>query len=145
MTGSRAIGWMLCLCVVASACASVRTRRTDLRDAIHSYNVAIRWGHIQKASMYIPAAKRANFVARKRAALAHMRIHEVHLRNVAVATDQSAAKVLLQVAFSVGADPIIRNHLVEQKWRFVDGQWLLISKRQVKKVRRDASSPSDLY
>ena len=142
---NRVVASTLLLLFVVSACAGARTRRRDLKDAVHSYNVAIRWGHIQKASVHIPPKKRPEFIARKRAALAHMRIHEVNLRNVSVSSDQSAAKVLVQVAFSVGADPIIRTHVVEQQWRYRDEGWLLISKKRIKQVKARDSKPGDLY
>ncbi len=134
--------------VVGSAvsCTGVRTRRTDLRDAVHEYNIAVRWGHVQKASTFIPAAKRAEFVVRKRQAMARMQIHEVSIRNVRLKENNEVAEVLVQLSFSIGADPIIRNHLVQQHWRYRDAQWLLISRRRVESTATGrAPQPDDLY
>ncbi len=133
--------------VVASvaACAGVQTRRTDLRDAVHSYNIAVRWGHVQKASAFVPAKQRAEFVARKRRAMATMRIHEVVIRNVQVKAQQTQADVLVQVSFSVGSDPTIRTHLVAQRWRYLSSQWLLTSRKRVEPNALDSAKPGDLY
>lgn len=129
-----------------AGCGGVQTVRSQLRDAVRDYNVAVRWGHVQKAATFIPRAKRAEFVVRKRQAMARMQIHEVSIRNVRLLGDNEAAVVLVQLSFSVGADPIIRNHLVEQRWRYQDTQWQLVSRRRVKAaVTGRAPQPGDLY
>lgn len=140
------LGAALLALFVFGACTGVRTRRTDLRDAVHEYNIAVRWGHVQKASTFIPATKRAEFVVRKRQAMARMQIHEVSIRNVRLKSNNEIAVVLVQLAFSVGADPIIRNHLVEQRWRYVNTQWLLMSRKRVQASATARSpQPGDLY
>ncbi len=134
------------LALVMSGCGGVQNVRSQLRDSVREYNVAVRWGHVQKAATFIPQVKRAEFVVRKRQAMARMQIHEVSIRNVRLLGNNEAAIVLVQLSFSVGADPIIRNHLVEQRWRYENAQWLLMSRRRVKTaVTGRAPQPGDLY
>ncbi|MCO4760610.1 MAG: hypothetical protein KC502_03855 [Myxococcales bacterium] len=145
---SRQTKLALLLLVIASvaACAGVRTRRTDLRDAVHDYNVAVRWGHVQKAATFIPNKQRGEFVVRKRQAMARMKIHEISIRNVRMKSDNEEAIVLVQLSFSVGADPIINRHLVQQKWRYRLGRWLLTARRRIEASSVDRTpKPGDLY
>jgi len=146
LVGAGGIALALVSVVIATACTGVRTRRTDLRDAVHEYNTAVRWGHVQKASTFIPSVKRAEFVLRKRQAMARMQIHEVSIRNVRLKENNEVALVLVQLSFSVGADPIIRNHLVQQRWRYLNTQWLLVSRKRVETTATGrVPEPGDLY
>ncbi|GEM_PF-3172937 len=145
------LGLVLTLLVLASlvlatsACSGWQTRRTALRDAVTSYATAVRWGHVQKAARYIPDKQRADFIARKREAYRHLRVHEVEVRSVNLNDDQSRARVLLAMAFSVGGNPIIKRHMVEQQWRHGDFGWVVVKRRRVKAKKSKSSTPGDLY
>ena len=126
-------------------CGSVRSKPVALRDSVHAYLNALRWGHIGKASSYIPADRRARFLERKRLAMAGVRMHEVEVRNVRFSADGKRARVVVGLAFTRSGAPVVKRHLVEQRWRFHDRQWQLESRKKLKKSVPSASKTGDLY
>lgn len=134
-------------CAVAAGCSmSPRNRGVQLREAVFGYNEAVRWGRIERASEWIPTKQRAGYVARKRAAWSGMSVHEVDIRHVAVAPDESNAKVRVLVTFSRQGNPVLQKHLVEQRWRWEREGWMLIERRQVALPEASPKAdPRDLY
>ena len=127
------------------ACSGARNRRQQLQDAVTSYSTAIRWGHIQKASRYVPDKQRTEFVARKRRAYQRMKVLEVDLRSVHLGSRQERARVLLSMRFTVAGSPVIQQHVIEQFWRFGRGGWEVIKTRRAKLPKPRPAQPGDLY
>lgn len=126
-------------------CSGARNRRQSLQDAVTSYSTAVRWGHIQKASRYVPDKERGAFIARKRAAYQRLRVHEVEVRSVHLNGSQEKARVLLAMSFSVSGNPVIQHHIIEQLWRHSPRGWVVVKRGRVKRVKERATKPGDLY
>jgi len=145
----RALLLMLAVVTAAPAllpaCAGVRNRRLQLQDAVNEYNTAIRWGHLQRASRYVPDDKRAEFIARKRQAWRRLKVHEVEVRSVHLSGNQERARVLMAMAFSVAGNPVIQRHMIEQRWRFGRGGWVVVKRARVKAKKVAPAKPGDLY
>ena len=131
--------------VVVSACSGLRNRRSDLKDAVHTYVDAIRWGHVERAAAYIPADKRGDFVERKRVALARMRVHEVELRSVDLTDEDSRARVIVTLVWSNRDAPVTHQEAVEQRWQFRGSEWLLIEQRPIEAKEAPPADPKDLF
>lgn len=136
----------LCLAAFAltAACGGSTNRRSALKDAVRAYNDAIRWGYIHEASIYIPADKRAEFMAGKRRAAATWRVHEVDLRQVHMGANHEKARVVVAITFSGGGDPRTQMHVVEQRWGWKENQWLMVGTRRLK-TEDPLSKPGDVY
>lgn len=136
---------LLAAVAITVACSGVRNRRMSLHDAVTEYSVAIRWGRIQKAARYVPDPERPVFIARKREAWRRLKVHEVEVRSVELSPDQSRARVLLAMTFSQEGNPVIEQHLIEQRWKHGVSGWMLVDRKRVKGKTTAPAKPGDLY
>jgi hypothetical protein len=147
MVAVRAMAAAALLAVGLLGCSmSPQNRGTQLREAVYGYNDAVRWGRVERAAEWIPEPERGEFVSRKRKAWAGMSVLDVEVRDVRVAPDQDSARVRVIVRFSHNGNPVMRSHLVEQRWRWQRAGWMLVARRQVEMPSADPSAdPADLY
>ncbi len=131
--------------VAMAACSGLRNRRATLKDAVHTYVDAIRWGHVERAATYVPADKRVAFVERKRIALSRMRVHEVELRSVELSHEDSRARVVVGLVWSTHDAPVTHQEAVEQRWQFRETEWLLVDQRPIVADEAPPSAPADLF
>ena len=135
---------MIALSVLVG-CGPVRDQTVDLRDSVHGYLKALRWGHLARAASYIPADQRSRFLERKRLAMAGVQMHEVEVRNVRLSHSKDRARVVVMLVFSRSGDPVVKRHLVEQRWRWDARQWHLVSRQMVQRSQPPAGKAKDLY
>lgn len=141
------MAWAIFVIVLAQSwgCSGARNRRQALRDAVDSYNTAIRWGHVQKAARYVQEKDRAAFIAAKRRAYERLRVHEVEVRTVNLGAKQERARVVTAMAFSVAGNPVIEHHNIEQHWRHEKDGWVVVKRLRVKAAKPAPPTPGDLY
>jgi hypothetical protein len=139
-------GWLgLCALVLAGCSMAPQSRSAQLREAVMGYNDALRWGRVERAAAYLPVAERAAFVAKQRAALLGLRVHDVEVRDVSVGEQHDSARVLVSVTYSRAGQPVLQQINVLQRWRWSGGGWTLVERREIKPPQpgREAS-PGDL-
>ncbi len=118
-----------------------------LREAVHDYNDALRWGRNERAATYLPEGERPAFLGGKRAAAEGLQIHDLELRGVQASGDGRAAVARILLTFSRLGDPRLESHLVDQRWRWLDrAGWQLVGRTRVVEEPAAASGdPSTLY
>ena len=143
--GPIRVGFLLVALAMLVGCSPARSQSAELRDSVHGYLNALRWGHIGKAASYIPVDRRAQFLERKRLAMAGVRMHEVEVRNVRFSPAGNRARVVVMLAFTRSNAPVVKRHLVEQRWRWHQRQWQLESRKRQQQSPSSSTKSGDLY
>jgi len=133
--------------ILLPACSGAQNRGDQLRDSVRSYNDALRWGRIERAAEFIPAADRPAFLASKRVAAGGLNVHDVEIRGVQTAADGRAARVRVALTFSRAGDPRLETHLIDQLWRWSPQMgWQLHERVRVQENAPEAGAdPAALY
>jgi hypothetical protein len=135
----------LCLGGMAVACASAGNRQRELGDAVRGYADSLRWGRVEEAALHLPPERRAEFVARKRAALAGLSLHEVEVRHIECDADGKQARAIVALSFTAPSVPVMHEEVIEQRWELRRNLWTLVAQSPVKPTPGEPVGPADLY
>lgn len=118
----------MALAIGLPGCAA-QSRTTALRTSVMDFARHMRWGQVEKAAELVPAARRLQFVAQKRAAQSSMTIHEYDIRSVDPDATGERAVVVVAVAWSRPNDPVMRTDLLAQDWRWQAVGWQMVEQK----------------
>ena len=119
------------MAVLAAIACSSQSRSTSLRSSVSDFARYMRWGQVEKAAELVPAARRLQFLAQKRAAQSSMIIHEYDIRSVDPDVTGERAVVVVAVAWSRPNDPVMRTDFMVQSWQWQNAHWLMTEQKQL--------------
>lgn len=127
------------------ACGLGSNPASQLKESVEDYVRAMRWGHVEKAAVYIPDSLRAQFIRQRRLAQAQMQIHEYDIRAVEYTQGAVRARVIVLAVWSRVADPVTHQQLLSQEWRYIDRTWQMAKQSEVQQAPAgmEAVEPKD--
>ena len=120
----------LALLLAACGAAMPKGQAEKLQEAVYEYNRALRWGNIDTAAAYLPAAERPAFLREHKGDSTIIMGADV----LAVEPDYEHDLAEVTVAYEWRSPTGITVNLtrMRQIWRYTDGAWLLASRQEVK-------------
>ena len=130
-------------CFTASlGCGGYTSPGEKLQRAVFRYNNAVRWSNYAVASEYIPADKRAAYLADRRDSSDDIRILEFDIDEVRHGNLASVAEVLVTYKWVSPASNVVNITTFTQHWDYGDEKvWIL--KKRVRTERKRANSIED--
>lgn len=134
-----------CTVLALAACSATQTSATTLKEAVEDYTLAMRWGHIERAAAHVADAKRKDWIQQRRMAQAQVQIHEYDIRAVEHVIGTDRARIMVLVAWSRPADPVVHQELLVQDWQRRNGLWTMAGQQplQMPQGGTTAISPTD--
>ena len=112
---------------------SIMSPTRGLRESVMAFNDHLRWNRYRQAAEAIPNRYRETWIQRQEQAAKTLRITEYEVRPVNGI--QEHAWVDVDVAFHRTSDFTVHNVRRRQEWRVIEGQWMIVSEREVPRER----------
>ncbi len=128
-------------------CGSAANPSMQLKDAVEEYTRAMRWGHIERAAAYVPDGLRQAWIRQRRQAQAQIQVHEYDIRAVEYTAGQDKARVIVLAVWSRPADPVARQQMLAQEWRYRNRLWTMVAQREIQASEPAAQpvSPAEAF
>jgi len=94
----------------------------DIRLIVTDYNMKMKWGMYDAASLYILPAERQEFIGRYEEKGDDFKIVEIAIKGVTMANDDKAMIEVEQEWY--GADMVVKKERFVEYWESVDGNWM---------------------
>lgn len=123
----------LCLvlaCLLAAGCVSADGMNTKLRDATTGYNRALRWGDIDRAAEYLPAAAQQSFLDRQEKIREKLIVADYEVTRLDLHKETGVAASRATITWHTERSTIIKVTHVDQLWQFHEGDFVLVDERR---------------
>ncbi len=113
---------------------------TDIRLVLNDYNMKMKWGMYDAASLYIMPDERQEFIGRYEEKGEDFKIVEIAIRNVTLADDEKAMIEVEQEWY--GADMVVKKERYVEYWQVVEGNWMRgerITKDEYRKRKKEVT------
>lgn len=138
---------LIVLGLLGLGCGSAANPAMQLKEAVEEYTRSMRWGHIERAAAYVPESLRQAWIRQRRQAQAEIQVHEYDIRAVEHTPGTEKARVIVLAVWSRPADPVARQQLLAQEWRYRERLWTMVSQTEMKAVPQLQApvSPSEAF
>lgn len=140
--GARTLISVLIGATMASACTGEESPGQKLDIAVNLFNHSVRWGNVNAAAAYIPAAKKEAWVKRRRRLAESVVILDYEVVEVRHAEMTAlSAEVTVTVEWRPKNSNVVEMTTLLQKWRYIDTEkrWEMDEQSEVEK-----DGPEDL-
>lgn len=132
----RSARWLAAVAAVLAAaalgCGSAANPAMQLKEAVEEYTRSMRWGHIERAAAYVPESLRQAWIRQRRQAQSEIQVHEYDIRAVEHTPGTEKARVIVLAVWSRPADPVTRQQLLAQEWRYRERLWTMVGQTEIK-------------
>ena len=137
----------LALGLTVLGCGSAANPAMQLKEAVEEYTRSMRWGHIERAAVYVPESLRKAWIQQRRQAQAEIQVHEYDIRAVEHTAGTDKARVIVLAVWSRPADPVARQQLLAQEWRYRERLWTLLAQTEIKVAPQQQApvSPAEAF
>lgn len=94
----------------------------DIRLIVTDYNMKMKWGMYDAASLYVLPAERQEFIGRYEEKGDDFKIVEIAIKGVTMADDEKAMIEVEQEWY--GADMVVKKERFVEYWEVLDGNWM---------------------
>ncbi len=133
--------------LLALGCGSAGNPALQLKEAVEEYTRSMRWGHIERAAAYVPDSLRQAWIRQRRQAQAEIQVHEYDIRAVEHTPGSEKARVIVLAVWSRPSDPVTRQQLLAQEWRYRERLWTMVGQTEIKTAPQVQAplSPSEAF
>ncbi len=119
----------------ASGCSAAKPKsKTELIENVNAYHQHMRWGRYSQAAGFMAEGDQEAFLGRHEALGDDFRVVEIEIKNVRLVRPDEEAEAEVVMAWIREPDMRVHRDKIVEKWRNVDGRWVLVERElQVKK------------
>ncbi len=118
------------LFLIVTACFAGVSRESKLAMNLNRYGDDIRWARWSDATgMMVPSLREPYMEAGRRRG-PDFRVADLEMGSLRMNEDQSEAVVTMEVRWYTARQTFMRATLLEQQWKWLDGEWMLVRERQ---------------
>jgi hypothetical protein len=112
------------------ACLSGDGLSDKLRDATRGYNSALRWGDVDRAAEFLPAASQQAFMNTQDLAREDLFIVEYEMTRLDLDHERGVAASRALITWHTEKVLIVKQTMVDQLWQFHEGDFVLVDERR---------------
>jgi hypothetical protein len=121
---------LLALAILVPACLSGDGLSDKFRDATRGYNGALRWGDIDRAAEFLPAASKEAFMNTQDLAREDLVIVEYEMTRLDLDHEHGIAASRALITWHTEKVLIVKHTMVDQLWQFHEGDFVLVDERR---------------
>ena len=126
MTMQRVLGvWLI---AATSWGCMIQNNKEKLATSLKKYNVALRWGAMERAAEHVAPGNRRALVNRRE--FGELKVSQCKIGSV-IMRGKGVAVATVRVDWYLVRSPRLQTSFVEQKWRLDAGRWRITSQRLV--------------
>jgi hypothetical protein len=125
---------LLVLAIALAGCmvTPVQRREDTLVREAREFNDDIRWGRYEQLHLSLPPEEAALIVSRAAALGDDLVVGDYEVTSIKFASGSEAATAMVKFDWYSKRDSIVHSSVVEQRWEFLDGKWLMTKQRRLR-------------
>jgi hypothetical protein len=125
---------LLVLAIALAGCmvTPVQRREDTLVREAREFNDDIRWGRYEQLHLSLPPDEAALIVSRAAALGDDLVVGDYEVTAIKFASGSEAATAMVKFDWYSKRDSIVHSSVVEQRWEFLDGKWLMTKQRRLR-------------
>lgn len=121
---------MLVLGSSAIGCATGDGMQNKLYDATSAYNRSLRWGDLDRAAGWLPAAAQTSFLAHHDEVSDELVIVDYELTRLDLDKESGIATSRAEITWHTDRRLILETTAVDQLWQWHEGRFVLVDERR---------------
>jgi len=105
------------------------SKESRLAKNLNRWADDFRWSRFNDAATMMVPSLRAPFLAAGRRRGPDFRIADLEMGGLSMDADEEHALVQVQVEWYTMRETFMRSTLIEQEWKYLDGEWMLVRER----------------
>jgi len=128
---------LLILAVALAGCmvTPVQRREDTLVREAREFNDDIRWGRYEQLHLSLPPDEAALIVSRAAALGDDLVVGDYEVTSIKFASGSEAATAMVKFDWYSKRDSILHSSVVEQRWEYLEGRWLMTKQRRLRGER----------
>jgi hypothetical protein len=112
-------------------CMTPSQRRADaLTRSAHEFNNGLRWGRDQDVFPFLSPADARSLQARRADLGDDLVVADEEMTSLDLAPGAEKATVVVEFTWYDQRRAVVKKSVVEQKWEWIDGRWIVTSQRR---------------
>lgn len=137
---------LLAFALAGGGCGHYPSPAQRLQKSVMTYNHAIRWQQWKSAVLFVPPAKRDDFLLQKEAQQESFRVTDMEIRDVDHddQADPPTAKVIVDFTWHRYPSLTLQRTRVRQTWKLLGDAWLLEGQEEVE-VEEEPTTAEQMF